>query len=169
MLNMMPIGLRLSKETLFARLWNRLLFEITKRKWVVTECTGYDDFTVDTVAGALQVTLLGALTPLLPHKRGLQDPAGRSFSGIWIAARFLEPEKACDHWGIPRNQVFTGTRLNGYSGKWNWMIHEFSVCRYQQTYPSTVKEHHDGGVRMILAFCDAVDNLRSPDVHTKGG
>ena len=165
----MPIGLRLSRESLYPRLWNHLIFEVNKRKWYVKECDVFDDFTVETVAGALKVTLLGGLTPMLPHKRGLQDPASRSFSGIWIAARFLEPEKACDHWGIPRNQVYTHTRLNGYSGKWNWMVHEFSVCKHQQVYPSTMKEHHDGGVRMIIAFCDAVDKLRRPYVPSEVG
>lgn len=67
-------------------------------------------------------------------------------AGPWIAAVFIDVDRAREHFGARPGDH--STRLNPYSGKWNWHCHEFAPRARRHSRA----ERQDAGRKMIAAF-----------------
>jgi hypothetical protein len=91
------------------------------------------EWRIQTVAGPLEVTLYEG-----------------SDAGPWLACCFADVGQAREHLGIRAGDC--STRLNPWSGKWNWHWHEFGPY----TLRPSKAEKLAAGRQMIAAFCSEV-------------
>lgn len=99
------------------------------------------DWVIETKAGSLEISLHSSLGP--------------GFKGMWLACKFEDIPKACQILGIDPNDH--STRLNTWSGKWNWISSEFLKVIKKR---NTVAEEKEATLLMLDAFFKKIKEMK---------